>query len=224
MKKPYILLIDDDNSVINLITTKLGDSFNFFVANDISESKRYLKNKHIDAVCLDLLLPDGYGLNYCQKIKKEHSEIKVLILTKKIYVNDRVDSFKYGSDDYLAKPFFPEELEVRLNKLLNITKEEELHIHRYGDIVINYEDLSLTYNRVKVFLSNTEISILEYLLSTDKIRSSKEILRYLETKREKEININAFTVSINRLKEKLKKSLGMELIKTRYGIGYYIGI
>jgi len=50
------------------------------------------------------------------------------------------------------------------------------------------------------------------------------LIKYLETKRDKDINNNAFTVSVNRLKEKLKRNIGMEIIKSRYGLGYYIGI
>jgi len=222
MSKPYILLIDDDLSVINLIIQKLDHSFNFFIAQTISDSKYILKHKHIDAVCLDLMLPDGYGLQYCKKIKTLYPNIKVIILTKRIYLKDRVESFKYGADDYLSKPFFPEELELRLNKVLNRSGNEEKFVHK--GIELNFTELYLRYNNVKVFLSHTEIGILYYLLTNEKTVSSKELIKYLETKRDKDINNNAFTVSVNRLKEKLKRNIGMEIIKSRYGLGYYIGI
>lgn len=222
MSKPYILLVDDDISITNLISKKLDSSFNFFIAETISESKYILKHKHIDAICLDLMLPDGYGLQYCRKIKTQYSNIKIIILTKRIYLKDRLESFKYGADDYLSKPFFPEELEARINKILNRNNNENIFDNK--GIELNFTELYMKYKNVKVFLSYTEMNILYYLLAHERTVSNKELIKYLETKRDKDINRNAFTVSVNRLKYKLKKNIGMEIIKSRYGLGYYIGI
>ncbi len=222
MKEKDILIVEDDKKVVSIIQSYLKGKCNVHIAYTIGEARNIVKKKHIDLICQDIVLPDGDGLVFCNEVKSNYKNIKVIILTRKVFIQDRLTSFENGADDYLAKPFFPEELFARIKRLLIVDKVGDNHIIEFNCIELNTKENSLKYNRVKVLLSKSERLIIEALLLYDGYMSTQDLIKYVSTKQSKIITTNAFTVCMNRLRSKLEKDLGRKLIYSRYRFGYFI--
>jgi DNA-binding response OmpR family regulator len=214
-----ILILEDDRKISALLTDSLKNSFTVHRAYRIYEARQILKRIHIDILCLDLILPDGNGIDFCREVKIDFPETKVIVLTKKINLDTRLDSFKIGAEDYLPKPFFPQELVARINRLF-----EKAEVLGYKGLKINAETNSITYDNSMVILSRNEYLIMEYLIRSKGIKSLESICKYVSTKKNKETSNDSLIVGMTRLRKKFERNLGMKIVKTRYGKGYYIGL
>ena len=113
-----VLMIDDDNRLAGMVCDYLGGAgFRVTVAPTAREGEALLKRETFDAVILDLMLPDGDGLDLCRRLRAV-SEVPILMLTARGEPMDRVVGLEIGADDYLAKPFEPRELQARLRAIL----------------------------------------------------------------------------------------------------------
>lgn len=224
MNEKDILIVEDDKKIVSIIQSYLKDKCNVHIANTIGEARSIIKKKHIDLICQDIVLPDGDGLVFCNEVKQNHKNIKVIVLTKRVFIADRLTSFDNGADDYLAKPFFPEELFARIKRLLLKEKTHEGHLVLFEGIELNTRENSLKYAKEKVLLSKSERLIMEALLNNEGNLSTVDLIKYLSTKQSKVITTNAFMVSMNRLKTKLDKALGRKLIHSRYKFGYFLKV
>jgi len=113
-----ILMIDDDARLAGMVSDYLGGAgFRLSIAGTAREGEALLKRESFDAVILDLMLPDGDGLDVCRRLRTL-SDVPILMLTARGEPMDRVVGLEIGADDYLAKPFEPRELQARLRAIL----------------------------------------------------------------------------------------------------------
>ena len=113
-----ILMIDDDDRLAGMVSDYLGGAgFRLTVAGTAREGEALLKRESFDAVILDLMLPDGDGLDVCRRLRGT-TDVPILMLTARGEPMDRVIGLEVGADDYLAKPFEPRELQARLRAIL----------------------------------------------------------------------------------------------------------
>jgi DNA-binding response OmpR family regulator len=113
-----ILMIDDDTRLAGMVSDYLGGTgFRVSVAGSARDGEALLKRETFDAVILDLMLPDGDGLDVCRRLRAA-TDIPILMLTARGEPMDRVVGLEIGADDYLAKPFEPRELQARLRAIL----------------------------------------------------------------------------------------------------------
>ena len=113
-----ILMIDDDARLAGMVGDYLGGAgFRLTVAGTAREGEALLKRESFDAVILDLMLPDGDGLDVCRRLRGT-TDVPILMLTARGEPMDRVVGLEVGADDYLAKPFEPRELQARLRAIL----------------------------------------------------------------------------------------------------------
>ena len=113
-----ILMIDDDARLAGMVSDYLGGAgFRLSIAGTAREGEALLKRESFDAVILDLMLPDGDGLDVCRRLRAL-SDVPILMLTARGEPMDRVVGLEIGADDYLAKPFEPRELQARLRAIL----------------------------------------------------------------------------------------------------------
>ncbi|MGL4337540.1 MAG: response regulator transcription factor [Turicibacter sp.] len=175
-----------------------------------------------DLVILDLNLPKMDGFDVLRGLRMQNKEIKVLILSARGSVCDKVLGLDLGANDYLTKPFDFEELEARIRNLLRRRFIQE-------DSVITFHSLSLNmikrkaYTREKeINLTKKEFAMLEYLLlNKDRVISQEELMEHVWNM---EVNnfSNAIRVHIASLRKKLKAELAYDLIQTKIGEGYYL--
>ncbi|HRI05329.1 MAG TPA: response regulator [Candidatus Dojkabacteria bacterium] len=217
--KPSILIVEDDARVTGIIVDGLEKDYIIDSCKTCSEAYNKLANKNFQVACLDIGLPDGNGLEICRHIKTKHPDIKVIVLSKKSLIQDRLEVFKTGADDYLPKPFFVDELNARINNLL----------HRKGEASKSFEynlDLSkgrfiCKYGTIPLTKSET-ITLHAILNSSTKYATVERIIRNYSTYSIKLPSQDAVKVTISRINIKFKKYLGVSPLRNKYGFGYYL--
>lgn len=217
--KPFILIVEDDQKLRSLIVKYLSQSYNTYSAGNCKEAFSIISTNKIDLICLDITLPDGSGLDICKEIKKRRLHIKVIVLSKKTSIEDRVKVFNLGADDYLPKPFFFQELKARADRLLNIVNNTIVN----GRYSLDLDKGFFKYERDGVQITKLQTLIMISLINCHKkyctisditYRISQHIL--------KPPSDDSIKVNISRMKCKFKKILGREIIGTKYGYGYYL--
>ena len=118
--KKNILLVDDDQRLRELLKDYLSEKkLDVFVCDDFNNADQIIKFFIFDLIILDRMMPTGDGIDLISSIKK-YSNTPVIMLTAMGEIENRIDGLKYGADDYISKPFEPEELYLRVKKLLDL--------------------------------------------------------------------------------------------------------
>lgn len=177
--------------------------------------------KKYDLFLLDINLPDGNGMNFCQKIRQT-SQLPVLFLTANDTEEDMLNGYDVGCDDYISKPFSIDVLRRKVSAILKRTITETARI-QYKDLEVDMEKCLVLLNGEEVHLSATEYKLLCYLIQHKGTVVTKAML--LENLWDKDGNFiddNTLRVNIKRLRQKLKDD-NQEYIVTVFGIGYTFG-
>lgn len=175
-------------------------------------------------ILLDINLPDGSGLDFLQKIKSEHPECPVILLTANDTDHDIVNGLELGADDYITKPFSLSVLRARVNTqlrkvVLNAEKEQRTdHIYQAENYKFDFEQMKFWVAGQEIELSKTEQKLLRLLVENTGINLRRELLLdRIWSDGADYVDENALSVSIKRLRDKLGAD---NAIKTVYGIGY----
>ena len=222
MIKKSILLVDDDQRLRELLKDYLSEkNFQVFTSEDFDEAREILKFFIFDLIILDRMMPSGDGINLVQDIKKK-SKTPIIMLTAMGENNDKIDGLKTGTDDYLSKPFEPEELFLRINNLLklyeNINKVELLF--SFGNFIYNTKTNSLTLNDKEIYLTEGENNLLLKLINNRNNTLSRE---QLAEKEFDESELRKGDVGITRLRQKIEKIPKQpQYLKTIRGKGYML--
>ncbi|MDC1054776.1 response regulator transcription factor [Alphaproteobacteria bacterium] len=222
MIKKSILLVDDDQRLRELLKDYLNEkNFQVFTSEDFDEAKEILGFFIFDLIILDRMMPTGDGINLIQDIKKI-SKTPIIMLTAMSENNDKIDGLKTGTDDYLSKPFEPEELFLRINNLLKLyenVNQAEL-LFSFGSFIYNTKTNSLTLNDKEIYLTEGENNLLLKLIyNRNNILSREE----LAEKEFDESELRKVDVGITRLRQKIEKTPKQpQFIKTIRGKGYML--
>ena len=173
-----------------------------------------------DLVVLDLNLPGMDGMDVLREVRKVNKELKVLILSARSSVSDKVQGLDSGANDYLAKPFAFEELEARIRSLLRRSFDQETIVLVWNSISLDTAGRTASVNGVQIPLTRKELAILEYfMLHPTKVISQEELIEHIWNM-EADSFSNAVRVHIATLRKKLKQALSYDPIVTRIGQGY----
>ena len=218
-----ILVIDDDSELNSLLCDYLG-THGFIVHTEVHPENglEYIKKEIPDAIILDVMLPDMDGFSVCKEIRKNYS-IPVLMLTAKGDVQDRIVGLEIGADDYLPKPFEPRELVARLRSILrrSIETYSPTPVERYGDLIINYSNRSVSINNNDVNLTANEYELLQYLIrNKGRVLDRNQLVEHLRGI-DWESSNRSVDMLISRIRQKIKDdSRNLLYIKTITGTGY----
>ena len=217
-----ILLVDDDQRLRELLKDYLNEkNFQVFTSEDFTEAKEILDFFIFDLIILDRMMPSGDGINLIKHIKKA-SKTPIIMLTAMSENNQKIKGLKTGTDDYLSKPFEPEELYLRIENLLkfyeNVNKEEVLF--SFGNFIYDTKNNSLKLNNEEIYLTEGENNLLLKLINNRNNTLTREELA------EKEIDeseLRKVDVGITRLRQKIEKIPKQpQFIKTIRGKGYML--
>ncbi len=170
MKRPTILIVDDESYIREFLAQILSEHFQIAFAKSGIEALEMARSVKPAIVVLDVLMPGQNGIETCKKLReqKESEDIPIIMLTAVNEPEQRIKAFNAGADDYLSKPFLPEELVARINRKLEknparqvISKETEF---RLGNLKLQFDDLSIEVDGVKRELGQVEYKILNFLL------------------------------------------------------------
>jgi two-component system OmpR family response regulator len=180
-----ILVVDDESSISDLISTSLRFvGFDVRTAATGSEALTVAEEFKPHAVVLDVMLPDSDGFEVCRQLRSEGLNIGVLFLTAKDGMEDKVAGLTIGGDDYMTKPFSLEELVARLRALLRRIGVAEINTDdekiRFADLELNEATHEVRRGGVLLEMSPTEFQLLRYLLiNADRVVSKSQILDHV---------------------------------------------
>ena len=219
-----VLIIEDEPDIRKTIDYNLAkEAFIVLQASSIAEGEEVLANNKIDAIILDLMLPDGSGLTLCRDIKLDPKtkNIPVIILTAKTEEVDRVVGFELGADDYVTKPFSVRELILRIKAILKrgTKKPEILEVEReFGDLKIDTESHEVFVNDNEVVLTALEFRLLKQLVDRRGRVQTREQLLSDVWGYSADITTRTVDTHIKRLREKL--GVIGKYVQTIRGVGY----
>lgn len=224
-----ILLIEDDPTLsANIKAELLDNGYQAEVAHDGLMGEKMLKKNYFDLIILDINLPHKNGYQLCKEFRKYNTKTPVLLLTAFSEIEDKLEGFEAGADDYLTKPFYSKELLARVKVLLKrstvSTTNPESNSAKISikDLVIDTEKKQVFRSGQLIDLTAREYQILMMLVQAKgSVVSKREMLKTIWGG-SFEANTNTIEVFINFLRNKIDKNFAQKLIKTRVGFGYYL--
>lgn len=221
--KPHILVIDDDKRICELVSRYLREhNFIAITANSAREALQSLQSFEVDALVLDVMMPEKTGIELTTELRAKGVNVPVLLLTALGEVDDRIEGFQVGADDYLTKPFEPKELVLRLQAILKRTQKPissgkmftigQWHFDpRHDELVRGEEVLNLT---------SVEAGLLRALCE-----SAEEVVSREELAKRCDLNAGERTidVQVTRLRRKIEQnSKAPRYLQTVRGKGYIL--
>ena len=220
-----ILVIEDEPDIRRNLEYNLGrEGFKASSVGSLDEANEKLKSKKFDLILLDLMLPDGSGLDLCKKIKSnsETEATPIIILTAKDDEVDKVVGFELGADDYVTKPFSVRELILRVKAILkrSDTKTKEVvEVERqFGDLKIDVDSHEVHVDSQLIELTALEFRLLKELVDKRGRVQSRDQLLSEVWGYNAEVTTRTVDTHIKRLREKLG-SMG-KYVQTIRGVGY----
>ena len=215
-----ILIIDDDERLRELLDEYLTEkNYKIYHSDDFNSGKEILEYFIFDLVIIDRMMPSGDGINLIDIIK-EKSNTPIILLTAMGEPENKIEGLKIGADDYLAKPFEPEELYLRIQKLLNLFSDinERSEIINFGDFTYNINDLQLKRKNNIIYLTEGENKLLIKLIN----KKNDIVLREeLAEQDYDESELRKVDVQVTRLRQKIEKNPKQpHFLKTIRGKGY----
>ncbi|MDR3220261.1 MAG: response regulator transcription factor [Dysgonamonadaceae bacterium] len=175
-----------------------------------------------DCILLDLMLPDGNGLDVLETLKKENPQTGVIIISAKDSLDDRIKGILIGADDYLSKPFHLSELSARIYALIRRTQYANNNLVQSNELKIDLLSKEVFVNEMKITLTKKELDLLLFLIGNkNRVVSKNALAEHLSGDMADMFDNHDFVYAhIKNLKAKLSKTGNKDFIKTIYGMGY----
>ena len=226
MDERKILIVEDEKKIADALKFGLEEKgFQVEVAYDGNIGYRIFKTRKFNLIILDINLPGINGFELCKIIRKENPEIPVIIVTSLPTINDKVEGYDSGADDYIVKPFEFKELLAKIRVLLKRTMFQQIptgSILRADDLEMNLESKEVKRAGVRVQLTAKEFQLLEFLLRNKNKLVSRADLAMNVWDIDFERSTNVIDVYISYLRNKVDKNFEHKLIHTQIGMGYIL--
>jgi two-component system, OmpR family, phosphate regulon response regulator OmpR len=217
---PHILLVDDDRRIRELLTVYLkNNGFLVTAASNASEARRALTGLAFDIIVLDIMMPGENGLLFAASLRESGNAVPILMLSARSDSADRIQGLATGSDDYLGKPFEPEELLLRLRNLLRRVQPmaSKASAVRFGEFVFEFESGALTKGSEILRLTGREKDILRLLAQSPGVPVARSILQSDGVADD----ARAIDVQMTRLRQKIETDpTNPQFLQTVRGQGY----
>lgn len=200
-----LLLIDDDQELCELLTSWLSqEGFHVRACHDGLSARKALSESSPDAVVLDVMLPDGSGLELLKQLRNDHPDLPVLMLSARGEPLDRILGLELGADDYLAKPCDPRELTARLRAVLRRSHPAPASSQmELGDLCFSPMRGVVTINHHDITLTVSESRILEALLRQPGEPLDKQELAQLALGRKLTLYDRSLDMHVSNLRKKI---------------------
>ena len=215
----HVVVVDDEKRMVELVASYLGDhQVTTTAAHDGPTGLAAARQRDVDAVVLDLMLPGMSGIEVCKQLRREGNDVPVLMLTARGAVPERVAGLEAGADDYLVKPCALEELHARLRAIRRRIDPDADRRLVFGDVTLDPLEQRVWVAGSEVTLSRREFAMLSSLLENRGHVVSRSRL-YDDVWEDEDIRSNSIDVHISRLRNRLESSRQVT-IKTLRGVGY----
>lgn len=221
-----ILVVDDDVAILRSLRRGLQlNQFSVVLAEGGRHALAELRNERIDAVVLDVWLPDISGIQVCRKLRAETSDVPVLMLSALDDTADRITGLQAGADDYLVKPFALQELVLRLNALLR-RRPADTAPHtttlRVGGLLLHPAEHRAELDGRELTLTRREFALLETLARNAGLVLSREKLLELVWGYDFDVRTDAVDTFVSYLRRKTEVGGRPRLVHTVRGVGFVL--
>ena len=222
MSHVRVLVVDDDSAVRRSLSTALGrDGYEVVAAEGGNAALAHLAAVNVDAIVLDVAMPEPNGLEVCRRLRARGDRTPILMLTARDLIDDRVAGLDAGADDYLVKPFALAELRARLRALLRRIAASEERLS-YADVVLDLAAARVTRSEREVSLTRTEYLLLElFLRNPGRVLSHSQIFQAVWGY-DFGLRSNNLWVYVSYLRTKLEAAGEPRILHTVRGLGYVL--
>jgi len=227
LQNKTILVVDDDRNICELLNLYLTNAgFSLLFCHDGSSALNLLKDHKIDLILLDIMLPIINGWEVCKVIRRTRS-LPIIMLTARDMLEDKIQGFEIGADDYIVKPFEPKEVIARIKARFKDNKADP--ISREGiletiDILVDINKYEVWQGGKLIDLKPKEVQLLYFLLNNKNIVFSRDQLLDKVWNYDFMVDTRTVDVHIKRLREKLGDHDPSWSIKTLRGVGYKLEV
>lgn len=215
-----ILVVDDDAGLRKALKRVLGShGFVVEVAEDGDEALARLRACSFDAVVLDVVMPGSDGMEVCRRLRADHEQVPVLMLTARYAVQDRVVGLEAGADDYLTKPFANEELVARLRALLRRAGRSTERLS-FEDLELDLLTRDARRGSREIRFSRIEFDLLEFFLRHPRQVLSRSLIYERVWGYDGSLSSNSLDMFVSHLRRKLEEGGEPRLIQTVRGVGF----
>ncbi|HEQ4266159.1 TPA: response regulator transcription factor, partial [Streptococcus pyogenes] len=217
-----ILLVEDDLSLSNSIFDFLDDFADVMQVFDGDEGLYEAESGIYDLILLDLMLPEKNGFQVLKELREKDIKIPVLIMTAKEGLDDKGHGFELGADDYLTKPFYLEELKMRIQALLKRTGKFADKNISFGNLVVDLARKEVKVEGKVVELLGKEFDLLVYLLQNQNVILPKTQIFDRLWGFDSDTTISVVEVYISKIRKKLKGTRFVNRLQTLRSVGYIL--
>ncbi len=227
-ESPLVLIVEDEEAIITLLDYNLRNAgYLTAIARDGEEAVDLARSLEPNAILLDWMLPLRSGLEVCRHLRRarETSEVPIIMLTARGEEQDKLRGLDMGADDYLTKPFSPQELLARLRAVIRRAQPARLkEVLTFDTITMDQGSHRVTRSGRLVELAPTEFRLLRHFLQYPGRVFSREQLLDAVWGREKDIEARTVDVHIRRLRKALNESDESNVIRTVREVGYALDL
>ena len=226
MDERKILLVEDEQKIADTLKFGLTEiGFNVEVAYDGKLGYHLFCGQEFNLVILDINLPGMNGYELCKAIRSTNQDIPILMLTSMRALNDKIEGYDAGADDYMVKPFEFKELVLKIRALLKRSMHQNLpvgNVLKALDLEMNLDSKEVKRGDRIINLTAKEFQLLEYLLRNKNRLVSRVDIAINVWDIDFETNTNVIDVYISYLRNKVDKHSEHKLIQTQVGMGYIL--
>ncbi len=221
-----ILLVEDEPRIADTLRFGLEENgYEVSVAYDGQIGWRMFQNGEYNVVVLDINLPGLNGFELCKLVRAANAQIPIIMLTALSTLDDKIEGYDAGVDDYIIKPFEFRELLMKIRVLLRRTTDSNIpmgNLLRAGDLVMNLDTKEVHRNDQPISLTAKEFQLLEYLMRNKNRVVSRADIAINVWDVDFDTNTNIIDVYINYVRNKVDKPFEDKLIHTQVGMGYML--
>lgn len=217
-----ILLVEDDLGLSNSVFDFLDDFADVMQVFDGDEGLYEAESGVYDLILLDLMLPEKDGFQVLKELRDKGVTTPVLIMTAKESLDDKGHGFELGADDYLTKPFYLEELKMRIQALLKRSGKLNDNTLTYGEISVNTSTNTTTVNGSEVELLGKEFDLLVYFLQNQNVILPKTQIFDRIWGFDSDTTLSVVEVYVSKIRKKLKGTAFVNNMQTLRSVGYIL--
>ncbi len=219
-----ILIVEDEEKIAQFLRRGfMEETYGVDIASTGKEALYKFEINEYDCIVLDVMIPEGNGIEVCRAIRKQNTHIPVLVLTAKDAVEDKIVGLDAGADDYVTKPFSFSELSARIRALIRRGNKADPVVLKIDNLTLNPATRRAERDKKIIILTSREYALLEYLMRhQDRVITKTELLEHVWDYNYNGLS-NIVETYIKYLRKKLQvKSNSSALIHTMRGSGYIL--
>lgn len=220
-----LLIAEDELDLAEALTVFFQKNhFSVDAVNDGADAYEYASSGEYDAIILDIMMPKMNGIDVLRRLRAEGIKTPVMMLTAKGMKDDRITGFNAGADDYLPKPFEPDELICRVRAMLRRGGTYQPTVLAFGDVTLDPGSGVLSCCGQSVRLSGREFQVMELFLRSPQVVLSADRIMERVWGWDSEAEINVVWVHISNLRKKLRSIGSHVTIRASRGLGYLLEV